>query len=267
MKWLVYITLFCVVSACGVSRKSLKNRDRQTGSTSPVAQISQEQLDSAQQLLQQVRQVSVPFETFSAKVKIQYEDAYGKQPGSVATVRMVRDSVIWVSVQSALIGLEAYRLLLTPDSLLILDKLNKTFERRPFESFQQLSNLPLGFNDLQAYLAGEPVFLDGELTGYNSTSEGWVLQLSDDGVNHMVDVNSSRQITRSILTEVHNWKPWSITLYYGDYQPQASHFLPLYREIYVADESKAHAVLTYSQIEFNKELSLPFQVPDNYTIK
>ena len=65
------------------------------------------------------------FYTFSAKIKVDYEDSKGKQPGITAFVRMIKDSVIWVSGYATVFNIEAFRAKITADSVIVIDKINK----------------------------------------------------------------------------------------------------------------------------------------------
>jgi hypothetical protein len=61
----------------------------------------------------------IGFNTFTAKVNVDYRGADDKNYDVNANLRMYRDSAIWVSV-NAILGIEALRLLITKDSVKIL---------------------------------------------------------------------------------------------------------------------------------------------------
>src|ERR1035437_2841011 len=62
----------------------------------------------------------IEFKTFSAKIKLQYEDGNGKQPDVNAFIRMSKDSVIWMSIVATFLNVEAFRNMVTKDSIFIL---------------------------------------------------------------------------------------------------------------------------------------------------
>ncbi|MBD0367983.1 MAG: DUF4292 domain-containing protein, partial [Flavisolibacter sp.] len=101
----------------------------------------------------------IDFSTFSAKVDLDYRDAEGKKYDLNANIRMQKDSIIWVSV-SAILGIDAMRVLITKDSVKLLDKLNKTFTARSVDYLQDVTALPLDLPTLQNLLVGNPVFFD-----------------------------------------------------------------------------------------------------------
>ena len=60
------------------------------------------------------------------KLKHNFEGKDGKKADFNAFVRLRKDSLLWVSINVAL-GIEAFRLLITPDSVKVLNKLDKVF--------------------------------------------------------------------------------------------------------------------------------------------
>ncbi len=66
----------------------------------------------------------IDFSTFSAKIKVNYEGADGNGNDFTAYIRIKKDSMIWVKI-TAVLGIDAFQMLITPDSVKILDKLKK----------------------------------------------------------------------------------------------------------------------------------------------
>jgi len=79
-----------------------------------------------------------------------------------ATVRMVPDSAVWMSLSPAL-GVEVARLLLTHDSLFVLSKIpgNRWYYAGPAD-VRHFVDADLGLRDVQDLLSGRPLGLDPE---------------------------------------------------------------------------------------------------------
>ena len=75
-----------------------------------------------------------------------------------AQVRMKTDSLIWVSV-SMLMGLEAIRLHITPDSLKVLNRLSSTYFLGNIQSLSEQYNFPLTFSQIQQLLLAQTSIL------------------------------------------------------------------------------------------------------------
>src|SRR5258708_37539725 len=70
-----------------------------------------------------------------------------------------KDSLIWLSINLGL-GIEAFGVLITPDSVKILDKLKKVARLRSVSYLQEEIHLPIDFRTLQDLLIGNPIYLD-----------------------------------------------------------------------------------------------------------
>ena len=71
-------------------------------------------------------------------------------------IKMKKDSVIWISITGPL-NIEGARILVTPDSVKIINKLEGTLQLSSIAHLQQITKLPLTFNDFQSILLGKPI--------------------------------------------------------------------------------------------------------------
>ena len=71
----------------------------------------------------------IDFSSFSSKIEVDYEDGDGKKYDVTAHIRMLKDSVIWISVR-AILGIEGLRAYITRDSVKLLDKQNNIYTAR-----------------------------------------------------------------------------------------------------------------------------------------
>lgn len=87
----------------------------------------------------------------------------GETQGFKATIRMKRDSVIWISITPAL-GIEVFRIVVTPDSVKYLSKIpdNKYYYKGDFTALSELAHLDMDFSMLQDLLLGNAIGLDRE---------------------------------------------------------------------------------------------------------
>lgn len=69
-------------------------------------------------------------------------------------LRMRRDSVIWISA-SAMMGLEAVRACVTADSVVVLNRLDKSYLAEPLAEVSEKLALPLTLSETQTLLLGD----------------------------------------------------------------------------------------------------------------
>ncbi|MBS1569218.1 MAG: DUF4292 domain-containing protein [Bacteroidetes bacterium] len=107
---------------------------------------------------------------YSAKADVLYKTATDGKSFK-AHIRMVKDSAAWLSVVPAL-GIEVARALLTPDSLLFMDKLQDTYWRGDTGEARRKFGMQPGLEMLQEALLGRPIGLDPEEKYRSDREEG-----------------------------------------------------------------------------------------------
>jgi hypothetical protein len=217
-----------------------------------------------QNTLSQVDSNLIHFTTFSAKVNVDYRSGDGKNYNLNATLRMYRDSAIWVSA-NALLGIEAMRVLITKDSVKLLDKLNKTYTARSVSYLQDLTALPLDLHTLQDLIIGNPVFLDSNVISYSSGNK--VISLLSIGrfFKNLITLDASdKTLMHSKLDDVNMIRSRTADLTYSDYNEKRGIPFSTKRRIVVAEKNRLDIRLDFRQFEFNGGVGFPFGIPRNY---
>ncbi|MDB5199748.1 MAG: hypothetical protein JWO92_1711 [Chitinophagaceae bacterium] len=210
----------------------------------------------------------INFKTFSAKIKVEYEDTKGKQPDVNAFVRMQKDSIIWISINATFLSIEAFRILITKDHVTILNKLQKQVEEHPFSFIESIAKIPLDFKTLQDLIVGNPVFLGDKVVAYKVTENHILLSTIGKYFKNLLTLSTTDNlIERSKLDDLDVTLNRTGDLTYGDYENKSGVFFSTYREITVAEKTKVDIKLNFKQYDFNTELSYPFSVPKNYKTK
>lgn len=224
--------------------------------------------DSAMKDLEALRDNRIDYKTFSAKVKVNYADAFGSQPEGNVVLRLYKDSAIWISVSGSILNLEIYRAFITPDSVTILNKLDKTVEYLPFSFMEEIAHIPLNFSRLQDLIVGNALFLGDSITGYRPSEKQTLIATSGDLFRNILALSAgSKLLQTSSLKDKDTVSKRTINLFYGEYDLSGHKPFPASREIIVDDDSKIKIALKFRQQEFNNELSLIFNIPANYKKK
>ena len=210
----------------------------------------------------------IKFNTFSAKIKVQYEDSKGKQPDVNAFVRMKKDSVIWISINATFLSIEAFRILITKDHVTILNKLQKQVEEHPFRFIEEIAKIPLDFKTLQDIIIGNPIYLGDKVVSYKLTENHILLSTIGKYFKNLLTLSATNNLVeRSKLDDLDVSLNRTGDLTYGDYENKPGFFFSTYREITVAEKTKVDIILNFKQYDFNTELSYPFSIPKNYKTK
>jgi len=215
----------------------------------------------------QVQKNKISFQSFSAKLKVNYEGSDGKGYDLTAFIRMKKDSIIWVRVD-AILGIEAFRILITPDSVKILDKLKKQISFRSLNYLQDIARVPLDFKTIQDLLIGNPIYLDSNIVFYRKEEAGIsLLSVGQLFKNYLTLNNNDYTLKHGKLDDVDVMRARTCDLTYGDYELRDSVHFSTYRKISIAEKSKLDIELTFKQYNFNDVLSFPFPIPKNYKKK
>ena len=119
--------------------------------------------------------------------------AMGRTGTFALNVRLAKDSVIWMSISPAL-GVEAARILLTPDSVQVLSKLPgaRFVFQGNYTMLEEAIQAPVSFALVQDLIVGQPLMLDREVDTYVSKVQDQqyvLLTKTDRNVRKLVGSN------------------------------------------------------------------------------
>lgn len=273
MKYLITIVsgilLIYTISSCRSAKKlqtAVNKKDTQLViKTQPV---NNDSLKGASDILKLLKQNRINFTTFSAKIKVQYEDYKGNQPDFNAFVRLYKDSVLWISINATFLSIEAFRILITKDTVIILNKLNKQVEHHSFNYIEDIAHIPLNFATLQDIIIGNPVYVGDSIVSYRQTENHILLGTASALFKNLLTISADNNLLeRSKLDDIDVGQNRTADLSYGEYEKNNGFYFATYREITVAEKTKVDISLNFKQYDFNKELSFPFSIPRNYKTK
>ncbi len=235
----------------------------------PPDHAKEDSIAFMKETLRSIQDKRIEFTTFSAKIDLDYEDADGKKYNVNAHVRMYKDSVIWISI-TAILGIEGLRVLITPDSVKLLDKQNKVYMPRSVSYLQEVTALPLDLATLQDLLIGNPVFLDSNIISYSRNANTISLQSNGQFFKNLFTVGETDKLVQtSKLDDIDIARSRTCYLTYSDYEDEKGpggfkvNFATK-RTIHVAEKKKLDIKMDFKQVDFNEKLSFPFSVPKNY---
>lgn len=229
------------------------------------------QVDSLQLIhdaLEKAKSARHDFRTFSARIKVEYQDAKGKQPNITAYVRMIKDSLIWVSGYATVFNVEAFRAVITKDSVIVVNKIDKEVQYRSIDFLQEVSAIPFSLKTLQDLLVGNPVFMSDSVVSYKETESLLLLAMLDDSFKHLLTLQKDNRIVlHSKLDDVDISRNRTADISYSDYDFQGAWPFARNRDIVVSEKTKLEISLTYKEYEFNKDVQISFAVPKKYKRK
>lgn len=236
--------------------------------TTPVAEIKDTaHADSgrlAQEVYSKILKNKIEYTTFNGKVRIGYSSKEGSDDAT-AYVRLRRDSALWLSLRGAL-GIEGFRILVTRDSVKVLDLLKKTVQSRGISYIQEVTGLPFNFNAMQDLVVGNPVFIDSNIVSYNANnSNEFEIVMNGSIFRNLVTVDKNDyKILHSRLNDNSTVSSRTCNISLGGYEASGDFLFSTQRKISVEERSKLDVTLDFKQYSFNQPVSFPFSIPKNY---
>lgn len=223
-------------------------------------------LNRARNIYNKVIQNRIDFKTLSAKVRVEYN---GKEGGDEATayIRMEKDNMIWLSLRGAL-GIEGFRVLITKDSVKVMNLLKKQVQYRTTSYLQEVTQLPFDFTTLQDLIVGNPVFIDSNIVSYKTNPNNELLVLMVGKLfKHLVTLdNNNFKVVHSKLDDIDVERNRTCDISFDNYESSSGIVFSTKRRISVAEKSKLDINLDFKQYSFNQPQTFPFTIPKNYKV-
>ena len=273
MKQFFSVLFACVLlmafSACKSTKtiqQAMVKKDTIAAPEVPVEKLPtrEDTMRMVNEVLTNVQQKYIEFRTFSAKIKVDYSNSKGKQPDFVANVRMLKDSLIWISLGND-IGIEGIRVLISNDSIKVLDKLANTFQVRPLSHIQELSQIPFSFADLQNLLVGNPIFFNKDsITSYTNNANGYTLLSYASLFKNLLSIGTDFSIQKSKLDDNDPALNRTCDLIYNNYETKTGVQFSTQRKITILQQTKLDVELKFKDYKFNEEMNFPFAIPKKF---
>jgi len=215
-----------------------------------------------------VRATNTSFLFLNAKGKAQV-NLKGNKQGANLALRMRRDSIIWIS--ASLVGIEGVRAVLTPDSVRVLNRLEKTYFSGGYDYLSKLLNVPVSFAQMQAILLGDylpaPVGTTPKIAEEEAGRQRVSYPLADVLVERLLQPGTGR-VQQLKVSDAATKR--DLTVDYTDFKPlDDAGALPFANSVFIQAQQPAAGVATaainYSKVNVGRErLAFPFAVPKGY---
>jgi hypothetical protein len=205
------------------------------------------------------------FSTFSGKARVHYEGG-GDEQDFTAHIRMQRDSLTWISVTALGSVVQVARMIITPDSVRLIDYLKNQYSAIPVADIGRMLPIPPSYDMVQSVLLGQVPLQEGEAV--SATGAGGTYALSVVGSTYKTNLKWNRQDTTLRSQELVIPPDLQSVFQYGDYKQKGSFLFAQSRIInLIVGNAQHYADLNFLSAEFDKPVEFPFTIPKNFTRK
>ncbi len=196
-----------------------------------------------------------------AKARVGYEDK-SLSKSFTASIRMRRDSVIWISV-TTMMGVEAARLLIRDDTVFLLDKLNKKYQTEPLSYLENYFPFRFDIRLLQKILIGNALMVEADDSAIKKNKQGFTISSENNLYRYAINLNEQ---DLSISTEhlIDKQKDRKIALVFDDYKNEAGRLFSYARNISFSGDEKISLTLKFSKVKWDEPQVFPFHVGEKY---
>jgi len=185
-----------LVSSCKTSRQ-----------TSQIALTKQTMEERVEKILNQ----TLPYKTFSGNLKFSIQP--GMNRGNITTdaqMKIIKDEMIQLSLRIPILGTEAVRINISPEQIIIIDRLNKMYFAESMETLKKRFPFDFDFYSLQAlftnrlFIAGKQGLMPDDYTAFDYREDEFSATLSQKDNSGITYDFTSDYSHRILKTEVYN---------------------------------------------------------------
>jgi len=225
--------------------------------------------------LYQKMEKSVPsFSYLSTKLSVSYQKGEKEPVKFRAQIRMKDDSIIWMSIVPAM-GIEAARVVLTADSVKLLNRMKKNYVLGTYHLLDSLMHTSINYDMLQSVLLGNSVSYPLADSSVSIDRQRYLLSMkmripAKDALsgNHTLTQKvwldpETFNIKELYLSES-GMKNQALHVFYDEYQNIDGRIIPLKMQIVIDTNQKIIINITYKRTEIDVLHGFPFIIPRKY---
>lgn len=258
------ITLVMLMTACGTAKKATV--------TNPTGNTTQQTIVQTQTTAHYDEIIATlgTWQTMQTGGSLTID--VGSTFSSGVQVRMVRDEAIFISLRPML-GIEVGRLLITADSIYVIDKVHKRYAAEKVSLLT--AGLPITVSTVQDMFLGRPFIIgQGTLNQANKekatlTNDGAVSVLTPNdkykGYSYVFTFNKSHNITSLNITPASASTSAYQVRYSNVKKTTAGNIAHTFRANGTVGKKRLTLELNYNNIEWNGSVKIDHSLPSSYS--
>ncbi len=210
-----------------------------------------------------IRQRQTSFNTFSARAKANL-DIGGDDHDVTLNIRIKKGEKIWVSV-TAIIGIEVARALITPDSILVINRLQGVYLKKPFSYVRSYAGNKVSYKTLESLLVGNivPDLINDDTNIAAAAANNTVLSGTANGLLYKLFLSANNKAIQTHLDD--QVAGQSLQVNNSAFMQAGANIVPSQIDMAsTVKDKKIQVNLHYTRMDFDKVLDYPFTIPQSY---
>ncbi len=255
-----YIKLFTIclllaIVSCKAKKQIIAKRNT-TDTTSKA-------IDSKVAKINAIKSAQINFDSFSGKARTKLNIG-GSSNDVTLNIRIKRDQKIWVSI-TAIAGIEVARALITPDSILVINRLQSVYIKQPFSYLNTIAGKQVNYKTIESLLIGNaiPELLSEDGT-FDTANGITTITGNMQGIVYKVLIDADLKVNQTNLDNQSTAQ--SLQVVNSVFIQADNRTMPSQIDISsIVKDKKILVNLHYIKVDFDQALDFPFSIPSRYT--
>ena len=229
---------------------------------------------SKEERIETIKYQSITFNTLSSSLRFSIKPGLKKSTTSAnAQLRIIKDKIIQISLRYPIIGTEAARISITPEQVIIIDRINRKYFSEYMQTLKEIASFDFDFYSLQALLTNQ-LFIAGKssispadykdfnwkegefFTNLNNTDNQWInYDFKSDFTNRIIQADMYKNKKEANL----NWL-------YKDFGLASNNRLfpmKMAMELTIPNDL-INLNLTFNSVDIDVDFRIDTTIPNNY---
>ena len=214
-----------------------------------------------------VRVEEIDFDYFMTRTKVRYAEG-DKQVNGNANIRIRKDSLIWFSVSPS-IGLEATRVMITKDTAIVINRMDKEYYVFNFDEISRYFNFKVDFDLIQSILLGNLARPIDDETKIAKENNYYMIKQKSGPLDIQSFVLMDNKKIETVLINEEETSNF-MTLKYEEFKQTGPFLFPKVCQVNLTYKAKKGPLVTSINLQHNKSeisekpLKFPFNIPAKY---
>ncbi|MBK8500746.1 MAG: DUF4292 domain-containing protein [Saprospiraceae bacterium] len=227
-----------------------------------VTNVSKIEARSPEYVLKRLKDQQVKVDDFNARAKIKYDDG-DQRISFVAQLRMREGYYIWIS--ASFLTYEVARILIRPDSIFAINRLEKSFVSESYDKFNQSYEIPATYKQLEQLLLGNSIIDAQQPYDFQFVSDHYMMSQIINPISLFEKINLER-LRADQVDVIDLDSHYQVSAQYDDFRNgiQSKEFSYFRQYIIKKDDIHLASIqLNFSDIDTDKK-NAPFEIPNHY---
>jgi len=241
--------------------------------TRPTASIALSEM-GMEERIKSIQYQVIPFKTLSSSLRFSIKPGLKKSTtSSNAQLRIIKDRIIQLSLRIPILGTEVARISITPEQVLIIDRINKRYVSESMQTVKAKTSFDFDFYSLQAlftnqlFIAGKSSITPTDYKAFNQNTDKSFVRLNttdSQGIHYDFTGDSDNRI---IQTEMYkNKKDINMNWLYKDFGLASNNRqfpMKMTMELTIPNDLIT-LNLTFNNVDIDTDFELNTEIPDRY---